>query len=215
MPAGAAVSGAERHGGRTASNRVGRLLTAGLHEAIGDLSPDRLEFYEEWLRSGAPRGRGIGLAPMTAVLGFLRLEPTYAEIVARAGQLAADWTIAAMPAPERRLIALLPRTWRARAALRIASRIVRHVCSSSRTSVRVGRGDARLEIRDSVFCAVREPQRLPLCGFYMALAAGTLAAFGVAVRARIDRCHAVDGAHCVISLDLSDAPVVVDPAIAA
>ena len=195
--------------------RIGRLLTACLHQAIGDVAPERLEFYEEWLRSDTPRGRGMGLAPMTAVLGFLRLEPSYGQIVERAGQLAAEWTISSMPPLKRRVIALLPRTWRARAALRVAAGIVRRACSASRASTRLRRADARLDVRDSVFCAVRQAQPLPLCGFYLAAAAGTLITFGLPVRARVERCHAVQGPSCVIALDLSDAPLVADPAIAA
>ena len=197
--------------------RIGRLLTACLHQAISDLSPERLDFYEEWLRSDAlrGRGRGLGLAPMTAVLGFLRLEVAYGQIVERAGQLAAEWTIAAMPPLQRRIIARLPRRWRARAALRVAARIVRDVCSGSRASTRVRRADARLDVRDSIFCTVREAPASPLCGFYVAAVTSTLGAFKLPVRARIERCRAMQGASCVIALDLSEAPLVADPALAA
>ena len=37
--------------------RIGRVLVASLHQAIADLLPTRLEFYENWLNaSGAARG---------------------------------------------------------------------------------------------------------------------------------------------------------------
>ena len=29
--------------------RIGRVLVASLHQAIADVLPDRLEFYENWL----------------------------------------------------------------------------------------------------------------------------------------------------------------------
>jgi hypothetical protein len=29
--------------------RIGRVLVASLHQSIGDVLPDRLEFYENWL----------------------------------------------------------------------------------------------------------------------------------------------------------------------
>ena len=41
---------------------VGRLLVASLHQAIADLLPTRLEFYEAWLTPGGLREGRIGLA---------------------------------------------------------------------------------------------------------------------------------------------------------
>lgn len=195
--------------------RIGRLLTACLHQAIVDVLPEGLDFYEEWLGSETLRDRGMGPAPMSAVLGFLRTEPAYGRVMSRAGQLAADWTIDTMPPLQRRLIGMLPRTWRARAALRVAAGIVRQVCSASRTATRVRRSGALLDVTASLFCTVRERQRLPLCAFYEAVAAGTLARFGLRAVAQIERCHAVEGALCVIALDLSGTNTAADPAIAA
>ena len=40
---------------------VGRLLVASLHQAIADLLPTRLEFYEAWLNPGGLREGRIGL----------------------------------------------------------------------------------------------------------------------------------------------------------
>jgi hypothetical protein len=195
--------------------RIGRLLAACLHQAIVDVIPERLEFYEVWLGSEALRDRGMGLAPMSAVLGFLRTEPAYALVMARGGQLAAEWTVEAIAPFRRRMIDRLPRTWRTRAALRIAAGIVRHVCSTSRASGRVRRQDARLLVTDSLFCTVRERQAVPLCGFYEAVATGTLAAFGLRAAAHIEACHAVQGASCVIALNLSGTHAAADPALAA
>jgi hypothetical protein len=53
---------------------VGRLLVASLHQGIADLLPERLEFYESWLNPSGLRAGRIGLAPMAAVLSFLRQE---------------------------------------------------------------------------------------------------------------------------------------------
>ena len=53
---------------------VGRLLVASLHQAIADLLPARLEFYEAWLNPVGLREGRIGLAPLAAVLSFLRQE---------------------------------------------------------------------------------------------------------------------------------------------
>ena len=73
--------------------RIGRVLVASLHQAIADLLPTRLEFYENWLNVAGLREGTIGLAPLTAVLSFLRTEGhAYNLITARAGEYAAAWT---------------------------------------------------------------------------------------------------------------------------
>jgi hypothetical protein len=198
-----------------AQARVGRLLGACLHQGIGDVLPDRLEFYEFWLRSERLRDGSIGLAAITAVLGFLRTEAEYAQVTAQAGRLAAIWTIDAMSPLQRRAIAVLPRVLRARVALRIAAGIVRHVCSASRASTRLRGAAAELNVRGSLFCAVRGQQSAPLCGFYAAAGVETLAIFGMPARARVESCHAVDGGTCCIALDFSGAGVADDSVMAA
>src|SRR5919197_4074843 len=105
--------------------RIGRVLVASLHQAIADLLPTRLEFYENWLNVSGLREGTIGLAPLSAVLSFLRSEgEAYNLITARAGEYAAEWTVSSMPALERRIIRALPLTWRARAAPRTARGLV-------------------------------------------------------------------------------------------
>ena len=54
--------------------RIGRILVASLHQSIQDLLPNRIEFYENWLSTAGLREGTIGLAPLSAVLSFLRLE---------------------------------------------------------------------------------------------------------------------------------------------
>src|SRR5215831_6908790 len=99
---------------------VGRLLAATLHEAIADELPQRLEFYEEWLRGQGMRDGSIGLAPISAVLGFLRTEgDAYDRVVSRAGSMAADWSVAALSPFRRRTGIALPRPFRTRAAFGI------------------------------------------------------------------------------------------------
>jgi hypothetical protein len=197
--------------------RIGRLLAASLHQAILEVLPQRLEFYEHWLRSEGLKDGRIGIAPMLAVLGFLRTEGDYERVVARAGSLAADWTLTSMPAVKRRLIGLLPRSLRTRAAVRVVAGIVRDVCSTSRVTTEVWRHTARLDIHASPFCEVREPQPVPLCGFYAAVAAHTLNRLEMPARARVERCRAkdADGLTCVIALDLVRAETAERPAMAA
>src|SRR5918994_7974118 len=89
--------------------RIGRVLVASLHQAIADVIPTRLEFYENWLNSSGLREGTIGLAPLSAVLSFLRTEgEAYNQITDRAGEYAADWTVSSMPALERRGVPGLP-----------------------------------------------------------------------------------------------------------
>lgn len=195
---------------------LGRLLPACLHQAIADALPDRLEFYEEWLDPIGLRNGSIGLAPLSAVTGFLRTEgDVYDTVVARAGTLAAQWSIEGLPRYQRRIAASLPAGLRSRFALRLASRIVRNVLSSSSATSTMGRGRATLRVQASVFCAVRERQAAPLCGFYRALVVETLRAFQIPARAEIESCRAVSGTACVIAVDMRAHGQADPPAIAA
>src|SRR5919109_2760735 len=158
--------------------RIGRVLVASLHQSIADVLPTRLEFYENWLNVSGLREGTIGLAPLSAVLSFLRSEgDAYNLITARAGEYAAEWTVSSMPALERRIIRALPMSWRARAALRTAGGLVRTTYPGSRAIIRLKGGSASIDLRGSLFCEVREATLLPLCGFYAAAIARVLHLF--------------------------------------
>ena len=45
---------------------IGRLLISSLHQGIADVTPSRLEFYEEWLSPKGMRDGRIGLAALAA-----------------------------------------------------------------------------------------------------------------------------------------------------
>jgi hypothetical protein len=188
--------------------RIGRVLVASLHQAIVDLLPDRLEFYENWLNSSGLREGTIGLAPLSAVLSFLRLEgEAYHRITARAGEYAADWTVAALPRFERRLFTALPSGLRARAALRIVRGLVRATYPGSRALIKIRRRTATVDLRGSLFCEVRETSLLPLCGFYAAAISTTLRQFGLPAEAQVSRCRASGGPGCLLSVDLNGTSV--------
>jgi hypothetical protein len=195
----------------------GRLLAASLHEALADELPQRLEFYEHWLHSEGLRGGRIGRAPLSAVLGFLRAEqgPAYERVVARAGALAAEWAVAAVPASRRRVIGWLPRSMRLRAALRVAATVARAVHPRTRCVGRVRQSLVEVHLSGSVFCTARLPQAAPLCGFYAALIVRTLEQFGLAAVPRIERCRAVEGTACVLLLTLEGTKPAISPAAAA
>jgi bacteriochlorophyll 4-vinyl reductase len=185
--------------------RIGRVLVASLHQAIADLLPTRLEFYENWLNVAGLREGTIGLAPLTAVLSFLRTEGhAYGLITQRAGEYAAAWTFENVPALERRLIRALPAGLRARAALRKARALVRATYPSSRAITRVKRGVATVDLRGSLFCEVRETSMEPLCGFYAAAIAGVLKLFDVTAAAQVRECRAAGAARgCQLSVTLA------------
>jgi bacteriochlorophyll 4-vinyl reductase len=181
------------------------VLVASLHQAIADLLPTRLEFYEIWLYVAGLREGTIGLAPLTAVLSFLRTEGhAYGLITQRAGEYAAAWTFEDVPAFERRLVRALPAGLRARAALRTARALVRATYPGSRAITHVKKGMVTVDLRGSLFCEVREASVEPLCGFYASAIAGVLALFDVTAEARVSECRASGaGRGCQLSVSLS------------
>src|SRR5258706_16466560 len=103
---------------------IGRVLVASLHQGIADLLPNRLGFYENWLSSEGLREGTIGLAPMYAVLSFLRQEGAgYELITTRAGEYAAEWLRPSMPAFERGMIQGAPAWLRGRLLLLVAGEL--------------------------------------------------------------------------------------------
>jgi len=190
-----------------AGGHVGRLLVAALHQAITDEMPTRMDFYEHWLGGDRLRDGGVGVAAMTAVLGFLRSEgEAYHAVMSRAGRFAADWTRDAMPSMRRRWLLAIPRWWRGRAVLRLAAHAIKDCCPSSRAVVRVRHGQARIEIRQSLFCLVRESQRAPQCDFHAAMIAGMVSAFNLSADTKIEGCLAMGSGACVITVDLTGKP---------
>ena len=185
--------------------RIGRVLVASLHQAIADVLPMRLEFYENWLNSSGLREGTIGLAPLSAVLSFLRQEgAAYEEITRKAGVYAAEWTVRSLPAMERRLINVLPATLRSRAALRVGRMLVHNTYPGSRALIRVKKADASVDLRGSLFCEVRETSVEPLCGFYASAIAGVLKLFDVTADARVNECRAAGATRgCQLSVTLS------------
>src|SRR5215470_15691630 len=120
---------------------VGRVLVASLHQGIADVLPQRLTFYESWLDAEGLREGTIGLAPLYAVLSFLRQEgEAYGKITTSAGEYAAEWTVASMPPMQRAAIRAAPTWLRARMLLRLARQLVRNSYTGSRAISRFRRG---------------------------------------------------------------------------
>lgn len=147
---------------------IGRLLISSLHQGIADISPNRLEFYENWLSPTGMRDGRIGLAPLGAVLSFLHREeaPTNDQIVERAGRYAADWTFADISAIRRWYLRRLPMGMRARAALGLGKKLVLTTVRESKVKTRVNGSTAAIDINSALFDQLRDPATIPMRAFY-------------------------------------------------
>src|SRR5512139_1573806 len=182
---------------------IGRLLVASLHQAIADVLPMRLEFYENWLNPDGLRHGTIGLAPLAAVLSFLRAEgEPYRIITAQAGAYAAEWTLASQSGFARRLPSVLPFPLRVRAALREGRRLVSQTYSGSRAIARLRRGAGSIDLRGSLFCVVRERAPQPLCGYYEAAFTRVFEFYGVDASVRVEQCRAAGGDRCLLLVEV-------------
>ena len=182
--------------------KIGRLLAASLHQAINELMPTRVEFYESWLGAARIRQGELGRGRIAAVISFLRQEGAeYDAVVDRAGRYAADWTVNALPVVERTLLRRLPRPIRVRVVLRLAARMVRRL-HDGRLRALVRRDMAVVTLEGSLFCDVREPAGAPLCRFYGAVLERCLESFDMSARVQLSRCRATGDGTCELIIQI-------------
>lgn len=183
---------------------IGRLLVASLHQGISDVIPARLPFYENWLTPPGLRDGKFGLAPLHAVLSFLRLEgqASYQRVMTRAGEYTADWAYAELSSVERRVVRSLPGPVRARAALHLSRRLVTSTFRGSRASTRLRKGAGSVEIRASVFCTVRDTTDWPMCVFYSAAVRRFLQRFDLDAQVDVSQCKASGGSGCTMTVTI-------------
>ena len=180
---------------------IGRLLVASLHQGIADLLPTRLEFYEAWLNPSGLRDGKIGLAPLAAVLSFLRMEgEPYRLIAARAGEYTAEWTVADIPAYRRALIRAAPPGIRVHLVMREARAMVRKTYRGSRAIVRWRKGQGAVDIRGSIFCEVRDRVEQPLCEYYASGIRRLMYLFNLDVEVGTEQCRATGAAQCLMTV---------------
>src|SRR5215207_4884052 len=143
---------------------IGRLLISSLHQGIADITPNRLEFYENWLSPAGMRDGRIGLAPLGAVLSFLHREesPANDQIVARAGRYAADWTFADVSAARRWFIRRLPTGMRARVAIGLGKQLVYATVRESKVKTQIHGATAAVGINSALFDQLRDPATIPM-----------------------------------------------------
>jgi len=180
---------------------VGRLLVASLHQGIADLLPTRLEFYEAWLNPAGLRDGRIGLAPLAAVLSFLRQEgEPYRLIVARAGEYSAEWTVAGLSPMMRAVIRAAPPAVRLRLVMRMARRMVRRTYGGSRALITWRKGRGAVDIRGSIFCEVRDRVEHPLCEFYASGIRRLMYLFDLDADVGTEQCRATGAGQCIMSV---------------
>ncbi len=192
---------------------IGRVLVASLHQGIADIMPSRLEFYENWLNPTGLRNGTIGLAPLLAVLSFLRREgdDTYDLITQRAGEYAAEWTVAGVSPVKRWLVRRMPAGMRARYALKLARRLIQAAYASSRATVRLRRGAGSVTVRGSIFCGVRDRSVEPLCRYYATAISRVFLLFNVQAQARVTECRAVGDSNCLVAIAVHGTRPAADP----
>jgi len=185
---------------------VGRLLVASLHQGIADLLPMRLEFYEVWLHPSGLREGRIGLAPLAAVLSFLRLEGApYHLIAARAGEYTADWTVAALSPIRKWLIRAAPPALRKRLVVGVAQWMVRSTYGDTSVSVQWRQWRAAVDLRSSLFCEVRERVESPLCEFYASALRRLMSLFDLEADVVTEQCRATGADRCSMSVTVRPA----------
>lgn len=185
---------------------IGRLLVASLHQSIGDVLPTRLDYYEHWLSPMGLREGRSGLAPLGAVLSFLRQEgePAYTAVMTAAGRYSAEWHFAEGDLT-RRLVGLLPRRLRRRAALRRAVRLLRAAYQPLVVTTSTRRGVGTVTLAGSVFCTLREPWPWPTCGYVAGALTRHLELYGLDAAVRIESCRATHGDTCILAVDFDRA----------
>jgi hypothetical protein len=180
---------------------IGRLLVASLHQGIADLLPTRLEFYESWLNPTGLRDGRIGLAPLAAVLSFLRLEgEPYRLITARAGEYTAEWSVVDMPAYRRAFIRAMPPGVRVHLVMREARAMIRSTYRGSRAIVRWRQGRGAVDIRGSIFCEVRDRVEQPLCEYYASAIRRLMYLFNLDVEVGTEQCRATGAGQCLMTV---------------
>ena len=186
---------------------IGRLLIASLHQGIADIVPARLPFYENWLTPpGLSSGRKFGLAPLHAVLSFLRLEgeSTYTQIMHRAGGYAGEWAFDELSPFRRALVWRSPAFLRVRTALWLSRGMIRQTFRGSTSRVTIKKGVGTIELSGSIFCEVRETTDRPMCAFYCAALARFLERFGIAAAVDVSACRAARGGRCTMAIAIRD-----------
>jgi hypothetical protein len=166
----------------------------------------RLEFYEAWLNPAGLREGRIGLAPLAAVLSFLRLEgQPYHLIAARAGEYTAEWMVADLSPLRRRIIMASPPAIRKRLVIGVARWMVRSTYGATEVKVQWRKWRGAVDLRSSLFCEVREKVDYPLCEYYAAAFRRLMSLFRLDADVVTEQCRATGAGQCAMSVTVRPA----------
>jgi len=180
---------------------VGRLLVASIHQGIADLLPMRLEFYEAWLHPSGLREGRIGLAPLAAVLSFLRLEGApYHLITARAGEYTADWTVAELSPLRKKMMLKMPPAIRKRMVVSVAQWMAQSTYGDTCVKVQWRQWRGAVELKSSLFCEVREHVQSPLCEFYASALRRLMCTFDLDADVVMEESRGTGATRCAMSV---------------
>jgi predicted hydrocarbon binding protein len=107
-----------------------------------------------------------------------------------------------MPPMERSMVKAAPPWLRSRLLLRFAQGLVRSSYSGSRAISKMKGGTARVDLRASVFCTVRDRVPHPLCGFYTAAFTRLMALFDIGATIEVVACRGTGETSCVFNVSL-------------
>ena len=177
---------------------VRRVLLASLHQAIGEVLPARLGFYERWLNPSGPDVT-LGVASFMAMLTFLHQEGEAFELISsRAGHLAAVRSFQELPSLKRAYLRLLPRRARARKAIGLLAQILPSLYPETRVDTTRRRSTVFVGVDGSPFCAVRGSADPPSCSFYSSTITTFLQLLNLGPSVRVSRCRSTGVKSCLL-----------------
>lgn len=178
---------------------VGRVLLASLHQAIAEVLPARLEFYEPWLAPSGPGEQTLGIESFAAMLAFLEQEGELTDAVfSNAGQHAAFRRFAELPTLTRAYLRVLPHQLRAEKVVRLVVEVLPSLYPGSRFDMTRRGGTVFINIDGSPFCGARGPADSPSCGFYAGAVTTFLRLFRLRGSLKVSRCRAAGSKSCLL-----------------
>jgi hypothetical protein len=178
---------------------VGRVLLASLHQAIAEVLPARLGFYERWLTSDSADRRDVAIESFIVMLDYLEQEGRpYNAITARAGHYAAIRSFRKLFVLDRAYLRLLPRRLRARKAIRLVVQMLPALYRDVRVELTRRGGTAFIGIDGSPFCDTRVTNEPPSCGFVSSAITTYLELLNLRPAVRVTRCRASGASSCLV-----------------
>ena len=183
------------------NGKIGRLVVASLHQAIGECLPTRLEFYEYWLDTRKLGNEAIGRTQLATTFSFLRHENgQYAKVLALAGRYTADWTVESWSGLRQASLRGLPSFVRRWIVLRMAARALRRLGTSRKVRLSGQNNLVMAALYDSIFCDPRVSVSMPLCGFFESALTRFLEHFDLFVDTEMTQCRSVYGERCIVMI---------------